>query len=210
MSEASGSRAERKERTRRAILDATLELCEDAPLAALSLRQVAKQVGIVPTAFYRHFESIEQLGLALVEESFVSLRSMMRALRANATADFANLIDVSIATMVEHVREQEMHYAFIARERFAGPTAVRGAIDTNLVRFVDELATDLARIPVLTPWSTDDLRTLSDLIVTAFVALAERLLATSPGSSAERILTDAARTQVRMLIIGARQWNSSR
>ena len=48
---------------------------------ALSLRQVAKEVGIVPTAFYRHFDSIEDLGLALVEESFASLREMLRDVR---------------------------------------------------------------------------------------------------------------------------------
>ena len=64
------SRLERKERTRRAILDAALELCEDSSLVALSLRQVAGRVGIVPTGFYRHFESIESLGMALVDESF--------------------------------------------------------------------------------------------------------------------------------------------
>ena len=58
------SRSERKQRTRRAILDAALRLCEDSSLVALSLRQVAKEVGIVPTAFYRHFDSIEALGLA--------------------------------------------------------------------------------------------------------------------------------------------------
>jgi AcrR family transcriptional regulator len=210
MTEASGSRAERKERTRQAILEATLDLCADTPLAALSLRQVAKEVGIVPTAFYRHFDSIEHLGLALVEESFTSLRAMLRDLRTGADPQFGNLIDSSIATMVDHVRRQQDHYAFIARERFAGPPAVREAIGSSLVRFVDELATDLARVPGLTVWSTDDLRTLSDLIVTAFVAAAERLLTTAPGSTAEAELIRMARTQVRMLIIGARQWDSSR
>ena len=75
------TRVERKERTRRAILDAALRLCEESSLVALSLRQVAKEVGIVPTAFYRHFESIEALGLALVDESFVSLRAMLRDIR---------------------------------------------------------------------------------------------------------------------------------
>lgn len=210
MTETTGSRAERKERTRQAILDATLELCAETPLAALSLRQVAKQVGIVPTAFYRHFESIEQLGLALVTESFTSLRAMLRDLRGNADPTFSTLIDRSLATMLEHVRKQQAHFAFIARERFAGPPAVREAIDANLIRFVDELATDLARVPGLAAWSADDLRILSDLIVTAFVATAERLLGTAPGSPAERALADTARTQVRMLIVGARQWDSSR
>ena len=49
------SRVKRKEKTRRAILDAALALSADSTLVALSLRQVAKEVGIVPTAFYRHF-----------------------------------------------------------------------------------------------------------------------------------------------------------
>ena len=72
---------ERKERTRRAILDAALSLGEESSLGAVSLRQVAKEVGIVPTAFYRHFDSIEALGKALVDESFVSLRAMVRDVR---------------------------------------------------------------------------------------------------------------------------------
>ncbi len=45
------SRLERKERTRRAILDAALELCEDSSLVALSPRQGAGRVVIVPTGF---------------------------------------------------------------------------------------------------------------------------------------------------------------
>ena len=72
------TRAERKERTRRAILDAGLTLSADSNLSAISLRQVAKQVGVVPTAFYRHFAGIEQLGVALVGESFASLRQVLR------------------------------------------------------------------------------------------------------------------------------------
>ena len=210
MTETTGSRAERKERTRQAILDATLELCADVPLAALSLRQVAKQVGIVPTAFYRHFDSIEQLGLALVDDSFGSLRAMLNDLRTNTDPQFGSLIDSSLATMADHVRRQHDHFAFITRERFAGPPAVRDAINANLTRFVDELATDIARVPAVRSWSTDDLRTLADLIVTTFVTTAERLIGTAPGSAAEREVGDAARTQVRMLIIGARQWDSSR
>jgi AcrR family transcriptional regulator len=203
-------RSERKERTRRAILDATLELCAQTPLAAVSLRQVAKQVGIVPTAFYRHFESIEDLGLSVVEDSFVSLRAMIRDLRRTTTPEFGGLIDGSMATMVEHLRRQEDHFSFVARERFAGPPAVREAIGRHLEQFVDELAIDLARVPGLNEWSSTHLRTLSDLIVTVFVAAAERVLATTPGSVAQDEAVRTARTQVRMLIIGARQWDSSR
>src|SRR5690606_22108465 len=50
------SRAARKERTRQALLDAGLRLAADHTLAAVSLRHIAREVGIVPTAFYRHFD----------------------------------------------------------------------------------------------------------------------------------------------------------
>ena len=91
------SRLERKERTRRAILDAALELCEDSSLVALSLRQVAGRVGIVPTGFYRHFDSIEALGMALVDESFASLRAMLRDVR-RMDRDFTGSVHAMVST----------------------------------------------------------------------------------------------------------------
>jgi AcrR family transcriptional regulator len=39
---------------------------------------VTKQAGIVPTGFYRHFASMDELGIALVEESMRTLRATIR------------------------------------------------------------------------------------------------------------------------------------
>src|SRR3954463_10424266 len=157
------TRVERKERTRRAILDAALELSDESTLAALSLRQVAKQVGIVPTAFYRHFDSIEALGLALVDESFASLRTMMRAIR-RGDPSYADIADRSITILVEHVHHQRAHFLFIARERAAGPTAVRRAIRQQIELFEQELAIDLAGLPGTELWSAEDLGVVSNLM----------------------------------------------
>jgi AcrR family transcriptional regulator len=200
------SRTERKERTRRAILDAALDLCEEQPLAALSLRQVAKQVGVVPTAFYRHFDSIEALGLALVEESVDSLRAVLRDVRRGAP-DYADIIDDSVTVLVQHVRARHGHFSFLARERFAGPPAVREEIARSVDVFERELAVDLAHLPGTDTWSDADLRVISNLIVNAMVATIERLVA-HPGAADERRIVDTARTQLRMLVIGARNWQS--
>ena len=199
------TRGERKERTRRAILDAALDLCEDSSLVALSLRQVAKQVGIVPTAFYRHFDSIEALGLALVDESFASLRAMLRDVR-RGDPGFDDIVDRSVDVLVEHVRAHRQHFAFIARERAAGPPGVRTAIRHQIELFERELATDLDRLPGTDPWSADDLRILSSLIVTAMVATAESLLGAADG--AEEQILHTARTQLRMVLVGALNWRS--
>jgi AcrR family transcriptional regulator len=206
------TRGERKERTRRAILDATLRLCEDSSLVALSLRQVAKEVGIVPTAFYRHFDSIEQLGLELVDESFVSLRAMLRDIRradpSQPWIPWTDIVDRSVESLVEHVGAHRAHFLFIARERAAGPLAVREAIRHEIELCERELATDLARLPGTDRWSSEDLRVLSNLIVTAMVATAEAITGAAGRPGVEKQIVENARTQLRMVLVGALNWES--
>jgi AcrR family transcriptional regulator len=201
-----GSRAERKERTRRAILDAALRLSEETGLSGLSLRQVAKEVGIVPTAFYRHFASIDELGLALVEESFVSLRAMIRDVR-RGNPSLEQIVDRSVQVLDEHVRGQRAHFSFIARERSGGSAPVRNAVRHEFALFERELATDLARLP-MDHWSAEDLQVLSHLIVVAMIAVAEEILE-SPERERDAI-NARARTQLLLLIIGAVIWRPRR
>jgi AcrR family transcriptional regulator len=198
------TRGEKKERTRRAILDAALRLSEETGLGGLSLRQVAKEVGIVPTAFYRHFASIDELGLALVEESFVSLRAMIRDVRrGNPPLD--EIVDRSVQVLDEHVRGQRAHFSFIARERSGGSSLVRAAVRHEFALFERELATDLARLP-MEHWSAEDLQVLSRLIVVAMVAVAEEILE-SPDRERDAI-NARARTELLIVIVGALNWRS--
>lgn len=199
------SRSEKKERTRRAILDAALRLTEDTGLAGLSLRQVAKEVGIVPTAFYRHFDSIDQLGLALVEESFGSLRAMIRDVR-QGTPSLGQIVDSSVSVLVDHVRDQRAHFGFIARERSGGSKVVRDAVRREFQLFERELATDLARLP-MDHWSAEDLRILSNLIVGSMITTSEEILQADPRDLPD--ITHRARTQLLMMIVGALNWKSN-
>src|SRR5258708_29094266 len=113
------ARQERKERTREALLDAALELLEDESFSSLSLRQVTRAAGIVPTAFYRHFDSMQELGLALIDESFRTLRAMIRAARSDPRT-YEHVIRNSVEILVRHVHDHDTHFRFIARERFGG------------------------------------------------------------------------------------------
>jgi AcrR family transcriptional regulator len=101
------SRQSRKERTRRAILDATLARADETSLAMVSLRQVARDVGIVPTGFYRHFDSIDEVGLALVDEAFTSLRQMLRDVRRGNPA-LEGVIRSSVSILVDHAHRQRI------------------------------------------------------------------------------------------------------
>ena len=200
------TRGEKKERTRRAILDAALRLSEETGLGGLSLRQVAKEVGVVPTAFYRHFASIDELGLALVEESFTSLRAMIRDVRRGSPS-FEEIVDRSVEVLDEHVRARRAHFTFIARERSGGSALVRTAVRQEFALFERELATDLARLP-MAGWSAEDLQVLSRLIVVAMIGVAEEILESSERERAA--IKRRARTQLLIVIIGAQNWRSER
>src|ERR1700722_16057811 len=95
-----------KELTRQALLRSALRLLSRNSFDSISLREVTREAGITPTAFYRHFDDMEELGLVLVEDSFGSLRDMLRQARANPDI-FNDVIRRSVEVLVAHVRSHE-------------------------------------------------------------------------------------------------------
>ena len=199
------TRSERKEATRQAILDAALRLSIDTGLAGLSLRSVAKEVGIVPTAFYRHFASIEELGVALVSQSFASLRQVLRDIRQDMHVE--RVIDDSVSILLRNVTERREHFMFIGRERVGGLGSVRSAIRHELGLFERELAMDVARLPGVAHWSSDDLHVLANLSVKLMVETATDLVTLPPKRpDLEAEVRRVAERQLRMAVVGAANW----
>lgn len=209
MTQAAGPREEKKQKTRQALLDAALKLLEeDKSFAALSLREVTREAGIVPTAFYRHFRDMDELGLALVDECFHTLRQQMRAARAGQMPP-EQRIRRSVESFVAHVRMNDRHFQFLLRERAGGRSAIRNAIRTEVRLFISELATDLARFPGLKSWKTEDLRMMASLIVNTMVNAVidiSDLPAGRPDDEQDMMRT--LEKQLRLVILGASLWKS--
>lgn len=203
------SRAEQKERTRIALLDAALRLLEGKSFGSLGLREVAREAGVVPTAFYRHFASMEELGLVLIDDSFRTLRRMLRDARSEPLA-YGDAISQSAQILVRHVHAHRLHFRFVARERSSGVPALRQAIRAEIRLFSSELATDLARFPYLDRWSTEDLGVLATLIVNTMVSTAEEIVdAPSGRPEVEQEIVRRAEKQLRLIVLGIPAWRSA-
>ena len=205
------TRDRQKARTRRALLDAALVLLSgERSFSSLSLRELTKQAGLSPAAFYRHFDNMEVLGLALVEESFAQLRRTMRDIRTEPVPT-THLIRRSVDTFLGYAREHELHFRFIAKERYGGSTTLRTAIRQEVRLFTSELATDLARARDLTGVSTADLQLVSALVVQTVISATELMLDTDP-DDVDRLSTiaDDATRQLHMVLIGMGDWRSDR
>ncbi len=180
-------------------------MLEDRPFASLSLREVSRAAGISPAAFYRHFQDMNELGFALVDESFTSLREMLRS--ARESDDYAGVMRNSVTILASHVEKNRQHFRFIARERGSGVPALRRAIRGEIRLFTSELAADLARFPALREWSSDDLGMIAALMVSTMVATVEELLNVPPSDPlAERRVLDVAERQLRLIVLGVPQW----
>jgi AcrR family transcriptional regulator len=203
MSHTLGLRQAQKQKTRQAFLDAALGLLEEQSLSSLGLREVTRAVGVAPTAFYRHFHSTADLGVALVEEALGSLHPMISGI-VSATGDIEERIDLAVALIARHVREYPAHIRFIARERNGGVQKVRAAIAEQLARFTDEVKAALAEDPESAGWSDDDLLMLAGLYVDQMLVTASNFLE-APPEEQDQVAMVATR-RMRLISISRRHW----
>ncbi|MXM67449.1 TetR family transcriptional regulator [Streptomyces sp. HUCO-GS316] len=206
MSHTLGIRQAQKQKTRQALLDAALTLLEEQSLSSLGLREVTRAVGVAPTAFYRHFRSTADLGVALVEEALGSLHPMIRTTVSTA-GDSGERIARAIELIARHVDAYPAHVRFIARERHGGVQPVREAIQAQLARFAEEVKTELAKDPESAGWNDDDLLMLAHLYVDQMLITASLFLEAleAPQEQRERVTQVAAR-QLRLISVGRRHW----
>lgn len=200
MSEQSATRGERKERTRQALMDGTLTLAADRGFAALSLREIARSAGIVPTAFYRHFASLDDLGATLVDDGITALRLALREVRRNPEASLADTVRFVFA-QVDPKREL---FGFLTRERHGGSAALRKSIALEIQLIVRELVADLSRIRALDSWSPADLEIAADLLV-ATVSDGIAAYISAPAREQE-LLVDRTVQQMRLIALGMGAW----
>ncbi|MCK8436119.1 TetR family transcriptional regulator [Streptomyces sp. D2-8] len=210
MSHTLGIRQAQKQKTRQALLDAALGLLEEQSLSSLGLREVTRAVGVAPTAFYRHFRSTADLGVALVEEALGSLHPMIRT-TVSTTGDREERVTRTIDLIARHVDGYPAHVRFIARERHGGVQPVREAIREQLARFAQDVKDELAKDPVSSGWSEDDLLMLAHLYVDQMLSTASLFLEALEGPEEERPdrtrhVAQLATRQMRLIGLGRRHW----
>jgi AcrR family transcriptional regulator len=174
-----------------------LKLLADRSLDSLSLREIAREAGITPTAFYRHYHDVEELGLALVEESCRSLGRTMQIAGTHLTSS-EGAVERSLGVMVGYRDDHMSHLRFIVRERDGGLRRVRRAIAGRLHLMADEVAVGLADGPGRAGWSLQDRRALAGLITETFMRMLADLLVADPDDETDIV----ERTRRRLRVIG--------
>jgi len=200
-------RAVQKQQTRQALLDAARMLMDSGRgFGSLSLREVARAAGIVPTGFYRHFDDMDQLGLALVTEVGETFRETIRVVRHNEF-ELGGMIDASVRIFLDVVAANRSQFLFLAREQYGGSRLVRQAVASLREGFTTDLADDLKGIAKLQHLDGPALAMLADLVVKTVFATLPELIDPPTQALPEHLKPEAKMiAQLRFIFIGAKHW----
>jgi AcrR family transcriptional regulator len=201
------NRSARKDLTRANLLQAALNLMgQGRSFTSLALREIAREAGVVPNAFYRHFRNTDELGLALVEEVGITLRRLLREERQVQVAPKERLRR-SVAVYQEYVKSNRLQFMFISSERSGGSRILRLAIRNDVTHFTNEMAQDFRLLGVYPEISTTSLQMICGLIVMTMLAAATDILDLPP----EQPLLEAEMQEnfvrrLQLVLLGASLW----
>jgi len=195
------TRLEQKNKTRRAILDAALkQLSDERSFTSLSLREVAREAGIAPTSFYRHFDNMNDLGLALVEEAGLSLRQLLRRARERITEQ-GTAIDTSVDTFAEYVQNYPNHFRLLLKEKTGSVAEFRAAIHVELLHFTAELKDYIDQRAFEHSRPNVDALLIADAMITLVFAMGTKFL--EANKILRLSLIKDTKLQLKMLMAGA-------
>ncbi|WP_282338341.1 TetR family transcriptional regulator [Pseudomonas sp. PS02288] len=151
-------------------------------LGSLGLRELAREAGLNPNTFYRHFDSLDALGLALIQDLSEHLRQPLRELRreaaqrAQANGPIGPMVlggDLGHSRLVcrETVR---LYFRFVeqnpsgfivgVRELHGASPVLRAALREVMEAFARDMAEDMLELGLLGGLEGETLLRLSSLV----------------------------------------------
>nr|WP_246878171.1 HTH-type transcriptional repressor FabR [Aeromonas sp. PrichA-15] len=180
------------------------QLCANRSFSNLSLREVAREAGIAPTSFYRHFRDMEELGLTLVDEGGLTLRQLMRQARQRI-AGGGSIISTSVQTFMEFVENNPNIFRLLLRERSGTSAAFRQAVAREIQHFIAEL-TDYLEATTQAP--REEAYIQAEAMVTIVFSAGADALDMTPEEC--KALSERTISQLRMIAMGAEVQNRKR
>ena len=161
---------------------------------------MAREAGIAPNSFYRHFRDMDELAVALIDLAGLSLRRVIRSARQRAKPE-VSVVRSSVEVFVAQLRSDDRLLHILLREGHVGSPAFQAAVERQLSYFEQELTQDLVRLARLRR---------TGLVEPALTAKAITRLVFAMGATAmdldaqhEAAMCEQLVTMVRLIVAGS-------
>lgn len=183
------------------LMDAAVRLLgTHRSVSTLSLREIAREAGIAPNSFYRHFRDVDELTVALIDQAGRALRGIIREARQRLSME-RSAIRTSVEAFMDQLDADEKYLQVLLREMSTGSDAFRQAVERELTYFEDELRDELERMEKLTGHATFEPALTAKAITRLVVAMGASAASQSLDQRAE--LIDQTVIMIRMIMVGS-------
>lgn len=208
-------RDERKQQSHQALLDAALSLSTSGrSFSSISLREVAREVGLVPTAFYRHFQDMEELGQELVDQVALYLKNILHQLGQGLVQAGANP-ETSMDLFFDAIDHNPTPWIFMIAERWGGSEMIRRSIGREIDFLNLDLANDLRKFEIVQNFHQgDDLKVLANILINLCFTWAMSWISLGRQYSGielelqKLVLKKQSITQVKLIFKGISNWEN--
>ena len=132
------------------IIQAALKLLGPSrSVSTLSLREVAREAGVAPNSFYRHFRDMDEMSVALIDLAGKSLRQLISEARQRASSE-QSVVQACTEAFMDRLHADDPLLHLLLREGSVGSAAFKQAVERQLNFFEEELRLDLIHLAGIT------------------------------------------------------------
>lgn len=150
---------------RQKLLTAALKLAaKKRSLHTIGVRELGREAGLNPNTFYRHFNDLDDLSMALIDELGRELRVPLQTLRRSLTSREENAMR-TVELVFDFAKRQPEVFMVGVRELYGASRPVREALRKVISEVSGDLAEDM-RVMQITPGLDDKTaRELAEVVV---------------------------------------------
>jgi TetR/AcrR family transcriptional regulator, fatty acid biosynthesis regulator len=195
--------------TKEELFQATLNLIgPEKSIASLSLREVAREAGIAPNSFYRHFKDLDELAIELIDRAGVVLRQILHSARKKANDPKGSIVRNSVEIFIEQLDADEGNLSLLLREGYTGSKSYKNAVDRQLTFFQQELLEDLILLEKHNKTSLLHPEIVASAITQLVFNMGAKLIDLPTNERKE--MAEQTMIMIRMLLEGARHLDENR
>ncbi|MEK6788232.1 MAG: TetR family transcriptional regulator [Pseudomonadota bacterium] len=206
---------------KRSFMAAALRLSRTSrSISAIGIRELAREAGLNPNTFYKHFDNMSDLGLTLIATLDESLRQPMRRLRQQAAgvamAEVKEMVLISdflalavrraervnsetVRLLFDFVEQNPDAISLVMRELHGASPAMRAALRAFVAASTADMAEDLRNLQLVPLLEDKRIDGIAALISQQMLALALDYLEQPDQRAAIR---EQAQVYIRTLMIG--------
>jgi AcrR family transcriptional regulator len=152
---------------RQRLMEAALRIgASRRSLQSLGLRELAREAGLNPNTFYRHFNSLEELSLALIDELGRDLRTNLRGIRRTVQSPVAEATPRTVEYVFDFAARNPDAFIVAVRELHGAMPSVREALQRMIADVAQEMVEDVQFLNVGPALVESTLRDISHTVVT--------------------------------------------